>query len=107
MYGLNQGVLHEVLMATEGCIAEVCHDQGPACFSFVNDLACTIVGYVLTGTMQIRDKFNLMHAEDYADENVRRAVVTILQYLRSMCNKRERVSRLARITSFVDQYQVA
>ncbi|MDQ5982290.1 MAG: hypothetical protein QG549_287 [Patescibacteria group bacterium] len=107
MYGLNQGVLHEVLMTTEGSIAEVCHNQGTSCYGFVNDLACVIVSYVLTGTVQTRDRFNPMHAETFTDDNVRRATATIVQYLRPMCNKRKRASRLARISTYVNQSQVA
>lgn len=107
MYGLNQGVLHEVPMATEGAKAEVCHRQGPSCYGYVNDLASAIVTYLFTGITGSRDRFNPMHAEDFTDNNVRQATVIILDYLRPMCNKRKRVSRLARISRYVNQPQVA
>ena len=107
MYGLNTAVLHEVAIATEGAIAEVCNKQGPSCDSYVNDLASVVVTYVLTGIANARDRFNPMHKGDFSDEGVRQATITISQYLRHMCNDRGRVSRLARIMSLVDQHQAA
>lgn len=103
VYGLNQGVLHEVMVATEGAIAEVCHFQGSVCSRYVNDFSSAVVTYVLTGISTARDRFNPMHKDDFADENVQRATAIIAKYLRHICNDRGRVSRLARIMSLVDQ----
>lgn len=108
MYGLNQGVLHEVYSAQELVIAEVCHRQGPVCRDYVNDLASAIVTYLITGMPGARDRFNMMRADDFANENVRQATVIILDQMRSYVSKdRGRISRLARVSSYVNQSQVA
>lgn len=107
MYGLNQGVLLEVLRATDGATAEVCNVQGTKCFDYVGDLAAAITTYVLIDIPNARDRFNPKRAEDFADENVRQATVIIAQYLSHMCQKRGRKSRLDRIMSLVNQQQVA
>ena len=107
MYGLNTAVLHEVAIATEGAIAEVCNKQGPSCDSYVNDLANATVTFVLTGIHHPGTRYDPMCDDGYRDENIRRATDTIADYLLDMCDDLERAIRLARLWNLAGRNKAA
>ena len=107
MDDLDPRVLHDLEIATELAIAEVCHEHGFNYSPHINEVVRAVVGFVITGIYTPGQRFDPMNDDEYTDERVKRIVGTVANFMLDRCDDLNELIRITRLWDIAGRNKAA